>query len=46
LSLTLFLIGTGLSLENLKAVGAKPFIQAIALWVIISSVSLAVILFV
>ncbi len=44
LSLTLFLIGTGLSLGNLKSVGAKPFIQAIALWIIISSVSLAVIL--
>jgi len=46
LCLTLFLIGTGLSLANLKSVGAKPFIQAIALWIIISSVSLAVILFV
>lgn len=44
LCLTLFLIGTGLSLNNLKAVGARPFIQAVALWVIISSVSLAVIL--
>lgn len=46
LCLTLFLIGTGLSLNNLKAVGAKPFIQAVALWAIISSVSLAVILFI
>ncbi len=46
LCLTLFLIGTGLSLANLKSVGAKPFLQAIALWIIISSVSLAVILFV
>lgn len=46
LCLTLFLIGTGLSLANLKSVGAKPFIQAIALWIIISSVSLAVIKFV
>ncbi len=44
LTLTLFLIGAGLSKESIKAIGVKPFIQGIALWVLISSLSLLVIL--
>ncbi len=44
LSLTLFLIGAGLSREMLKAVGWKPMAQGIALWLCISAGSLWVIL--
>lgn len=40
LTVTLFLIGAGLSLETLKTVGIKPIIQGILLWGVISSVSL------
>ncbi|GAA4376852.1 putative sulfate exporter family transporter [Hymenobacter koreensis] len=44
LTVTLFLIGAGLSTKVLKAVGAKPFIQGLTLWIAISAVSLWVIL--
>lgn len=40
LSLTLFLIGSGLSFKTLKSVGLSPLIQGAALWIIISIVSL------
>lgn len=40
LTLTLFLIGTGLSFTVLKAVGLRPLVQGVILWVIISSVAL------
>lgn len=43
LTLTLFLIGAGLSREMLKNIGFKPFMQGIVLWILISCVSLAVI---
>lgn len=43
LSLTLFLIGCGLSLGAIKKVGAKPLILGVLLWVIISVVTLLVI---
>jgi len=43
LTLTLFLIGSGLSVKVLKSVGFKPLIQGIALWIIISVVSFLVI---
>ncbi len=42
LSLTLFLIGTGLSRSALKSVGARPFILGIILWVIAGSIGLLV----
>jgi uncharacterized integral membrane protein (TIGR00698 family) len=42
-TLTLFLIGSGLSKKNLKAVGWKPLAQGVALWVFISITSLIVI---
>lgn len=45
LSLTLFLIGTGLSVSALKSVGFRPVILGVALWAIISVVSLGVICF-
>ncbi len=40
LTLTLFLIGLGLSLNKMKSVGTKPLIIAIILWVFISVTSL------
>jgi len=44
LVMTLFLIGSGLSLHVLKNAGLKPFIMAILLWIIVSSVILLLIL--
>jgi uncharacterized integral membrane protein (TIGR00698 family) len=40
LTLTLFLIGSSLSLKVLKSVGVVPLFQGIMLWVLISGVSL------
>ncbi|MGB5024603.1 MAG: putative sulfate exporter family transporter [Saprospiraceae bacterium] len=40
LNLSLFLIGSGLSLETIKSVGPKPFVQGLILWSIISMISL------
>ncbi|HEY0177339.1 MAG TPA: putative sulfate exporter family transporter [Pedobacter sp.] len=40
LTLTLFLIGSGLSLKVIRSVGIKPFLQGILLWAAISSLSL------
>jgi len=39
LTLTLFLIGAGLSMTVLRAVGIKPLVQGIILWVVISVVA-------
>lgn len=44
LTMTLFLIGAGLSRETLGAVGWKPLVQGLALWLVISAGSLFVIL--
>ncbi len=44
LSVTLFLIGCGLSLGAIRKVGAKPLILGVALWVLISVVSLLVVI--
>ena len=44
LTLTLFLIGAGLSYKVLKIIGSKPLLLAILLWVFISCGSLLVIL--
>ena len=46
LTLTLFLIGAGLSQRMLKAVGWKPMLQGVVLWVFISTTSLAIIMLV
>jgi uncharacterized membrane protein YadS len=43
LTLTLFLIGAGLSAKTLRAVGWRPFLQGVLLWLFISAVSLAII---
>jgi uncharacterized integral membrane protein (TIGR00698 family) len=40
LTITLFLIGAGLSRKNMRAVGLRPFIQGIVLWVVISVAAL------
>lgn len=40
LTLTLFLIGTGLTLASIKKVGIRPFLQGIILWIAISASSL------
>lgn len=44
LTLTLFLIGSGLSFKKLKSVGVVPLFQGVILWVLISSLSLFAIL--
>lgn len=44
LVLTLFLIGAGLSIATVKAVGVKPFILAVALWIIIGVSSFFVVM--
>jgi uncharacterized integral membrane protein (TIGR00698 family) len=44
LTVTLFLIGAGLSLETLKAVGVKPLVQGVLLWLMISVLSIATVL--
>ena len=44
LTLTLFLIGTGITRSAIKAVGLRPFLLGIFLWIVISISSLLVIL--
>lgn len=44
LSLTLFLIGCGLSLGAIRKVGAKPLILGVVLWTLISVVTLLVVM--
>lgn len=44
LTITLFLIGAGLSGETLKTVGIKPMLQGVILWIIVASASLWVII--
>jgi uncharacterized membrane protein YadS len=41
LTLTLFLIGAGLSKSTIKQVGFKPVLQGVLLWALISAGSLA-----
>jgi len=44
LKVALFLIGTGLSFQNLKNIGIKPLLLGIILWVVISVISLFAVL--
>ncbi|MBI3884284.1 MAG: putative sulfate exporter family transporter [Opitutae bacterium] len=44
LAVTLFLIGAGLSKDNLKSVGWRPFAHGITLWLVVTVVSLLVLL--
>ena len=43
LTVTLYLIGTGLSMKTLREVGIRPFLQGIILWIFIAAGSLALI---
>jgi len=43
LVVTLFLIGSGLSLKTIRTVGWRPILQGVLLWLIIGSLSLVVI---
>lgn len=45
LTITLFLIGAGLSVSALKKVGVKPLLLGVILWVIISVATLIVVIF-
>ena len=44
LKVALFLIGAGLSLQNLKNIGIKPLLLGIIIWIFISSISLYAVL--
>ena len=44
LTLTLFFIGAGMSAKVIRAVGPRPYVLGLTLWVLISSISLYVIL--
>lgn len=43
LTVTLFLIGTGLSRETLRQVGVRPLLQGILLWIVVATGSLVLI---
>jgi uncharacterized integral membrane protein (TIGR00698 family) len=43
LTVTLFLIGTGLSKKTLKTVGVRPLVQGVALWIVVAVGSLLLI---
>jgi len=45
LTITLFLIGSSLSIKKLKSVGVKPLMQGIGLWIFISIISLISVLY-
>ena len=44
LTVTLFLIGTGLNTKTLKKVGVRPLVQGLTLWIIVATSTLALIL--
>jgi uncharacterized integral membrane protein (TIGR00698 family) len=43
LTVTLFLIGTGLSRKTIQQVGVRPMLQGVLLWIVVASGSLALI---
>ncbi|MDR3735045.1 MAG: putative sulfate exporter family transporter [Acidobacteriaceae bacterium] len=43
LTVTLFLIGTGLSMKTLREVGVRPLVQGILLWIVVAAGSLELI---
>lgn len=45
LTVTLFLIGTGLNKETLQRVGLRPLLQGLVLWIIVGTGTLALIFF-
>ncbi len=44
LTVTLFLIGTGLSKKTLRQVGVRPLLQGVTLWILVGTATLALIL--
>ncbi len=44
LTVTLFLIGTGLNKQTLRKVGVRPLLQGLTLWIIVATSTLALIL--
>jgi uncharacterized integral membrane protein (TIGR00698 family) len=40
LTVVLFLIGTGITRNTLKEVGARPLVQGVALWIVVATLSL------
>jgi uncharacterized membrane protein YadS len=44
LTVTLYLIGTGLSMKTLREVGVRPFLQGVLLWLFVAVGSLSLIL--
>jgi uncharacterized membrane protein YadS len=40
MTVTLFLIGSGISMATLKQVGPRPLLQGILLWLLVSMTSL------
>jgi len=44
LTVTLFLIGTGLNKETLKKVGVRPLVQGLTLWIVVGTATLLLIL--
>lgn len=43
LTMTLYLIGTGLSMNTVRQVGPRPLLQGILLWIVVATASLALI---
>ena len=43
LTVTLFLIGTSLSMKTLREVGVRPLLQGVLLWIVVATGSLALI---
>jgi uncharacterized membrane protein YadS len=43
LTVTLYLIGTGLSMKTIREVGIRPLMQGILLWIFVAAGSLALI---
>ncbi len=43
MTVTLYLIGTGISKSTLKQVGVRPLVQGILLWAIVATASLTLI---
>ncbi|WP_108869617.1 YeiH family protein [Aquimarina aquimarini] len=46
LTLTLFLIGSGITIRSLKDVGMKPLLLAVSIWIFISVISLVFVLYI
>jgi len=44
LTVTLFLIGTGLNKETIRLVGVRPLLQGLVLWIIVGAGTLALVL--